>query len=486
MLSESQERMLIVVHKGREEEVKKIFDKWDLPWAEIGVVTDTGRMVVKHHGRVVADIPAKKIADESPVYHREACEPEYIKAVRAFRLDGVADLSEASAAAGVLKRLLAWPTIASKNWVYRQYDHQVRDGSVVLPGSDAAVIRIKGDSVPVLSAELAAKVGDAPVAEKLIALTVDCNGTYVYLDPYEGAKAAVAEACRNLACSGAVPLGATDNLNMPSPLKPELFWQIAESVRGLADGCRAFNAPVTGGNCSLYNQSPAGPIDPTPTISVVGMIEKPEHVTTQWFKDEGDAIILLGEPVEATPLQGLGGSAYLQVIHGLKNGAPPRCDLEAARTLHTTLLGLIQSGLVKSAHDCSEGGLAVALAESCISQLVARETPKLIGATIDLTNPLSRPSGTLAPSGGEGRGERAAIRLDALLFGETQSRVVITCAPLDAVKVVERARLLGVPAARIGTVGGDQLVVKTDRGEFAAGVAELHDLWWNSIARAMS
>jgi phosphoribosylformylglycinamidine synthase len=464
MLSESQERMLIVVHKGREEEVKRIFDKWDLPWSEIGIITDTGHMKVRHGGKLVVDIPAKKIADESPVYQREAVEPAYLKEVRAFCLDGIADTTTP---ADDLKKLLAWPSIASKNWVYRQYDHQVRDGSVVLPGSDAAVIRIKTDSLPVMSAELAAKVGDPKVSEKLIAMTVDCNGGYVYLDPYEGAKAAVAEACRNLACSGALPLGATDNLNMPSPLKPELFWQIKESVRGLAEGCKAFNAPVTGGNCSLYNQSPAGPIDPTPTISVVGLIEKLEHVTTQWFKDEGDAIILLGEAVEATPLQGLGGSAYLQVVHGQKNGSPPRCDLEVAKTLHTTLIGLIQSGLVKSAHDCSEGGLAVALAESCISQLIARETPRLIGATVDLS-------------------AIKDVRLDALLFGETQSRVVISCKPLDAVKVVERAKLMGVPAVQIGKVGGDKLTVKTVAGEFSAPLTELHDAWWNSIARAMA
>lgn len=486
MLSESQERMLIVVHKGREEEVKKIFDKWDLPWSEIGVVTDTGRMVVKHGGKVVADIPAKKIADESPVYQREAVEPAYIKEVRAFRLDGVPDTSDPT---DVLKRLLAWPSIASKNWVYRQYDHQVRDGSVVLPGSDAAVIRIKTDSLPVMSAELAANVGDTKVSEKLIAMTVDCNGGYVYLDPYEGAKAAVAEACRNLACSGAIPLGATDNLNMPSPLKPELFWQIKESVRGLAEGCKAFNAPVTGGNCSLYNQSPAGPIDPTPTISVVGLIEKPEHVTTQWFKDEGDAIILLGEPVEATPLRGLGGSAYLHVVHGKKNGAPPRCDLETAKTLHTTLIGLIQSGLVKSAHDCSEGGLAVALAESCISQLIARDTPRLIGATIDLSGvAASRQSDANFSEENNAALSRdaATTRLDALLFGETQSRVVISCKALDAVKVVERAKLMGVPAARIGTAGGDKLAVKTASGEFSVPLTELHDAWWNSIALAMA
>ena len=465
MLSESQERMLIIVHKGREAEVKRIFDKWDLPWAEVGFVTDTGRMVVRHGGKIVADIPAKKIADESPVYQRESSEPEYLKAVRAFRLDGIPDTKSP---ADDLKKLLAWPSIASKNWVYRQYDHQVRDGSVVLPGSDAAVIRIKSDSIPVMTAELKAKIGDEKVSEKLIAMTVDCNGVYVYLDPYEGAKAVVTEACRNLACSGAVPLGATDNLNMANPHKPELFWQMRESVRGLAEACKFFNAPVTGGNCSLYNQNPSGPIDPTPTVAVVGIIEKPEFVTTQWFKDEGDAIILFGKIVDANdPILGLGGSAYLQVIHGEKTGSPPRCDLETAKALHTTLLGLIQSGLVKSAHDCSDGGLAVALAESCISQLVARETPRLIGAQIDLSN-------------------FKDVRLDALLFGETQSRIVISCKPLDAVKVVERAKLMGVPAVQIGKVGGDKLTVKMANGEFSAPLTELHDAWWNAIARAMA
>jgi phosphoribosylformylglycinamidine synthase len=476
MLSESQERMLIIVHKGREEEVKRIFDKWDLPWSEIGYVTDTGRMVVKQHGKVVADIPAKKIADESPVYQRDSKEPEYLKAVRAFRLEGIPDTQDAKSE---LLKLLAWPTIASKNWVYRQYDHMVRDGSVVCPGSDAAVLRIKGDSLPELS-------NGKPTPEKLIALTVDCNGTYVYLDPYEGAKTAMAEACRNLACSGAVPLGTTDNLNMPSPLNPELFWQMKESVRGLAEACRVFNAPVTGGNCSLYNQSPAGPIDPTPTVAVVGIIEKPAHVTTQWFKDEGDAIILLGDAVDQDePLFGLGGSAYLQVVHGRKNGAPPRCDLETAKTLHTTLLGLIQSGLVKSAHDCSEGGLAVCLAESCISQLVARETPRLIGAQIDFSS-VGRASSRADGQADDGSSGASPHRIDALLFGETQSRVVITCQPLDAVKVVERAKLMGVPAAPIGRVGGDQLAVKTAAGEFSVPVAGLHDVWWNSIARAMA
>jgi phosphoribosylformylglycinamidine synthase len=249
-------------------------------------------------------------------------------------------------------------------------------------------------------------------------------------------------------------------------MKPELFWQLRESVRGLADACRAFNAPITGGNCSLYNQSPAGPIDPTPTVAMVGLIEKPEHITTQWFKDDGDVIILLGEPADtADPLLGLGGSAYLQVVHGKKTGTPPRCDLETAKTLHSTLLGLIHTGDIKSAHDCSEGGLAVCLAECCISGNDGRHTPRLIGASVKL---------------------EVAARLDALLFGETQSRVVVTCDPLNATRVIERAKLLGVPALRLGTVGGDQLTLTTPGGTVASPVAELHDAWWNSVARAMA
>ncbi|HXT10203.1 MAG TPA: phosphoribosylformylglycinamidine synthase subunit PurL [Candidatus Angelobacter sp.] len=486
MLSESQERMLIIVHKGREEEVKRIFDKWDLPWAQVGFVTDTGRMVVKHHGKVVADIPAKKIADESPIYQRDSKEPEYLKEVRAFRLDGIADIASGADAANALKQLLAWPSIASKNWVYRQYDHMVRDGSVVCPGSDAAVIRIKSDSLP----ESPGSTESRPtVTEKLVAMSVDCNGVYVYLDPYEGGRTAVAEACRNLACSGAVPLGATDNLNMANPHKPELFWQIKESVRGLADGCRAFNAPVTGGNCSLYNQSPNGPIDPTPTVAVVGIVEKPEHVTTQWFKDEGDAIILLGEPVDTNdPLQGLGGSAYLQVIHSKKTGSPPRCDLDKEKELHLGLRALIHSGVVKSAHDCSDGGLAVALAESCISQLVGRDTPRLIGAEIDLT-PVAAPRQSAVNSTDDKSAalsrDAATTRLDALLFGETQSRIVISVTALNAGKVLAQAKILGIPAAVIGKVGGTSLQIKTGEQTLSASLEELHDLWWNSIARAM-
>ena len=460
MLSESQERMLIIVKKGREAEVQRIFDKWDLPWAEIGTVTDTSRMIVKNHGKVVADIPAAKLANEAPVYQREAREPSYLAETRAFHLDRVPDTRYP---ARDLKKLLGWPSIASKNWVYRQYDYTVRDGTVVCPGSDAAVIRIKEDSLPPLPA------GKKPekIGEKYLALAVDCNAAYVYLDPYEGGKIAVAEAARNLACTGAVPLGSTDNLNFGNPHNPEIFWQIRESVRGIAEACRFFEAPVTGGNVSLYNQNPNGPIDPTPTVAMVGLIEKPEHITTQWFKNEGDQIILLGDVVDPEdPLLGLGGSAYLQKIHRLKTGIPPRCDLEKEKGVHDTLRFWIRKGWIKSAHDCSEGGLAVALVECCISQQIARETPRLIGANIDLTGCFSS-------------------RLDALAFGESQSRVIVSAAPDQVSNLLGTAAEAGLAVRKIGTVGGSDLQIRMTQGTLAARLSELHDIWWNTIARAM-
>ncbi len=479
MLSESQERMLIIVKKGREAEVQRIFDKWDLPWAEVGVVTDTGHMVVRHGGKLIVDIPARKIADESPIYQRESVEPKYLAAVRAFTLDGVADTKDAAAN---LKALLSWPTIASKNWVYRQYDYMVRDNTIVAPGSDAAVLRIKSDSVP------ESPGGSFP--DKLIAISVDCNGGYVYLDPYEGGKIAVAEACRNLACSGAVPLGATDNLNYGNPHNPELFYQLKESVRGLADACRHFNAPVTGGNCSLYNQNPSGPIDPTPTVAVVGIIEKAEHITTQWFKDEGDVILLLGDVMDSgDKLQGLGGSAYLKVIHGQKTGTPPRMDMEKEKTLHDALRGWIAQGVIKSAHDCSEGGLAVALAECCISQQVARETPRLIGASVDaaaFAPPPQEQAGLSSVKRVAPSGEHVDLRTDALLFGETQSRIIISTTAHHAAKVLGQAKVLGIPAVQFGKVGGSELKFRLADRELAWPLAELHDGWWNSIARAMA
>ncbi len=460
MLSESQERMLIIVKKGREAEVQRIFDKWDLPWAEIGHVTDTGRMVVRNHGAMVADIPARQIADESPIYQRAYKEPAYLSEVAKFTLDQVADTKTPVA---VLESLMAWPSIASKNWVYRQYDHMVRDGSVVCPGSDAAVVRIKGDSLPLAAGETV----PPQIPDRYIAMSVDCNAFYVYLDPKEGSKIAVAECARNLACSGAVPLGVTDNLNFGSPMNPEIFWQLRKSVEGLAEACRFFDTPVTGGNVSLYNQNPSGAIDPTPTVAMVGLIEDRAHITTQWFKEEGDVVILLNDAVDAQDaLGGLGGSAYLFTAHGLKTGKPPRCDMPREKAVHDTVRALIRAGWVRSAHDCSEGGLAVALAESCLSHQTARNTPLLVGAKVDL-------------SGWD------ASRLDALLFGEAQGRIVISVAKKNVDQVLAKAREMGVPATRLGETGGTALEIKAKGQTYSWSLGRLHGLWWNAIANAM-
>src|SRR5581483_6202364 len=282
MLSESQERMLIIVKKGHEQTVRDIFEKWDLPYAEVGVVKDDGMMRVLDGGKVAAEIPASKLADDAPIYVRDAKPKSPAKPLQ--------DWPEADSHSALLQ-LLLHPTIASKNWVYRQYDHMVRAGTCVLPGSDAAVFLVRE-------------------ANKILAATSDCNALYCALDPREGAKIAVAEAARNLACSGAVPLAVTDNLNFGNPHKPENFWQLRECVEGLAEGCRVFNTPVTGGNVSLYNENPGGAIDPTPTVGMVGLIENEKQITTQFFKDAGDAIILLGGFGSE-----MGATQYLKLVH---------------------------------------------------------------------------------------------------------------------------------------------------------------------------
>src|SRR5262249_20493962 len=296
LLSESQERMLIIAKRGKEKVVRAIFDKWDVPWAEIGRVTDDGMMRVRNNGSVAAEIPAKPLAEEAPLYSREAKAPARKKVVDPGALTKI-DNHEA------LRKLLRDPNIGSKNWVYRQYDHTVRTGTMVKPGSDAAVFHVK-------------------YANKILVATSDCNSLYCALDPRAGAKIAVAEAARNLTCSGAKPLAVTDNLNFGNPYKSENCWQLREAVEGAAEACRVFETPVTGGNVSLYNESPAGVVDPTPTIGMVGLIEKEEHVTTQWFKNAGDEIILLGNIGDE-----LGGSRFLKVCHGKKIGPPPQLDL---------------------------------------------------------------------------------------------------------------------------------------------------------------
>jgi phosphoribosylformylglycinamidine synthase len=440
MLSESQERMLLIAQKGREREVEAIFEKWDLHGVTIGRVTGDGLMRVKVDDKVVAEIPAKQLAEDAPVYYREAKQPEW--EIRNQNFD-IRNIKEPDDHHGVLLELLASPSLASKNWVYRQYDTMVQHGTVVAPGSDAAVVRINLNR-PDLDAS-------GITGEKYIAFTTDCNATYCYLDPREGGKIAVAEAARNLVCSGARPLAVTDNLNFGNPMKPEVFWQFRRCVEGIAEGCNMFHTPVTGGNVSFYNESPAGAIDPTPTIGMLGLIDDPKHITTQWFKGAGDAVLLIGEIGDE-----LGGSEYLKRIHGLKTGRAPRMDLAFAKRLTDFTLEIIRKGWVKSAHDCSEGGLAMALAECCMTNGDA-----MMGVSVDL--------GTL---GG---------RLDAALFGETQSRVIVSCAPEN----VERIAQAGHPVAILGATGGGELRIQTRRGELSWDVAQLRDVWWNAIGRLM-
>src|SRR2546422_9153336 len=320
LLSESQERMLIIAKRGKENLVRKVFEKWDVPCAEIGHVTDDGMMRVRNNSTIAAEIPAKALAEEAPIYSRE------VKPVVAAIDDrGGAD-SATIDSHEALRQLLRDPTIASKNWVYRQYDHTVRTGTIVKPGSDAAVFFVR-------------------YANKILAATTDCNSLYCSLHPRTGGKIAVAEAARNLTCSGARPLAVTDNLNFGNPYKPENFWQLREAVEGIAEACRAFGTPVAGGNVSLYNENPAGVVDPTPTIGMVGLIEKEEHITTQWFKDAGDEIILVGEIGDE-----LGGSRFLKVCHGKKIGPPPHVDLAQEIEIQNAVRGLIRERLVKSAH----------------------------------------------------------------------------------------------------------------------------------------
>ncbi|MFL6505452.1 MAG: AIR synthase related protein, partial [Candidatus Udaeobacter sp.] len=345
-----------------------------------------------------------------------------------------------------LRQLLRDPSIASKNWVYRQYDHTVRTGTVVKPGSDAAVYFVR-------------------YANKILAATTDCNSLYCALDPREGGKIAVAEAARNLTCSGARPLAVTDCLNFGNPYKLENFWQLREAVEGVAEACRAFGTPVTGGNVSLYNESPLGVVDPTPTIAMVGVIDDEKHITTQWFKDEGDMIILVAEGVTAPSL---GGSRYLKVCHGLKIGPPPHVDLAHEIKVQNAVRDLISEGLVQSAHDCSEGGLAVALAECCFNP------ERLFGANIIV----ARASGL---RGDEDRKRDAC----ATLFNESQSRIVLSVRPENLDKATAILREREVPVQQLGKVGGDELQIHIDEQTFRWPVTEIYDQWWNAIHRAV-
>ncbi len=440
MLSESQERMLVIVQRGREKEIEEIFEKWDLHAEQVGEVTGGDRMVVKHHGVPVADIPAKLLTDEGPVYHRESREPAYLRETGGWKPESLGDPAP-ERLRDALPRLLSHPTIASKRWVYQQYDHMVMAGTVLGPGSDAAVVRLRLDD-----------------KEKYVAIANDCNGRYCYLNPYRGGLIAMVECLRNLACSGAVPLAMTDNLNFGNPYKPEVFYAMEESVRGLADACRAFDVPVVGGNVSLYNENQKGAVDPTPVVSVAGLIEDPEHITGQFCRKSGERLILLGGYPDE-----LGGSAYLGVCHDLKTGDAPRVDLEAEKRLQEFVRDRIREGRVDAAHDLAEGGLLVAVAEMLFGE-------RQLGAELVLK----------AIAGG--------TRLDALFYGESQGRVLLAVEAGADEAVTDEARNAGISASVIGSVVEQpelSVALEGRSDKWTWPVDELRNAWQKAIPDAM-
>jgi phosphoribosylformylglycinamidine synthase len=413
MLSESQERMLLVVKQGREAEVERIFEKWDLHAVRIGEVTTDGRLTVKHHGDVVADIPATCLTDEAPVYQRPMAEPAYLAEARQLDLSA---FGPPPPPPDVFRRLLASPGIASKRWVYRQYDHMVRTNTLVVPGMGAGVVRVKETN-------------------RALALSADGNGRYVYLDPFQGAQLAVAEAARNVACAGGEPIGATNCLNFGNPERPEIMWQFGRAVEGISAACRALGIPITGGNVSLYNETDGRGVLPTPVLGVVGLIEDASRVARRAFAHDGDAIVLLGVGRDE-----LGGSEYLKVIHGLVRGVPPALDLPAEAALQRLLVKGIAAGLMRSAHDCAEGGVAVTLAECCFDTG--------LGATVEIPK---------VPAAD------AALDAVSTLFGESASRVIVSIDPSRAAELETLAAGAGVPAATIGRVGGDRIRISIAR-----------------------
>ncbi|KQL56395.1 MULTISPECIES: phosphoribosylformylglycinamidine synthase subunit PurL [Bacillaceae] len=419
MLSESQERMLLVVEKGREDEIKAIFEHWNLHAVEVGVVTDDSRLRLLHNGEVVADVPVDALAEDAPVYHKPSQVPAYFEAFQA-EAPFVPDISDAKE---TLMHLLAQPTIASKEWVYQQYDHMVQTNTVVSPGSDAAVVRIRG-------------------TKKALAMTTDCNSRYLYLDPEVGGKIAIAEAARNLVCSGATPLGVTDCLNYGNPERPEIFWQLEKSTDGLSEACRVLNTPVIGGNVSLYNERSGGAVYPTPVIGMVGLIEDVSYITTQTVKEAGDILYVIGETKPE-----FSGSEIQKVSQGTLSGKAPAIDLNVEKNRQQQLLAAIQAGVVASAHDVAEGGMAVAIAEKLFGTS--------FGAQVVWTNQV------------------------ADLFAESQSRFVVT------VKETNKHQFEQIvsDAKPIGTVTAEETLQFTTDGEIilSAEVKELESAWKGAI-----
>ena len=421
MLSESQERMLLVVKKGREEEIKVIFEKYDLDAVAIGHVTDDKMLRLLHNGEVVAEVPADALAEDAPVYHKPSAEPAYYAEFQTTENaePQVADYKE------TLTALLKAPTVASKEWVYDQYDYQVRTNTVVAPGSDAAVLRVRGTN-------------------KGLAMTTDCNSRYIYLDPEVGGKIAVAEAARNIVCSGGEPLAITDCLNFGNPEKPEIFWQIEKSADGIAAACTALNAPVIGGNVSLYNERSGVAVYPTPTIGMVGLVKELEHVTTQHVKQAGDIVYLIGETKTE-----FGGSELQKLVAGEISGKAPAIDLEVEAARQAALLAAIRAGLVQSAHDVSEGGVAVALAEKTFASASLGVTVTLPGSAV------------------------------TALFSESQSRFVVTVKEENAAAFEEMIK----DAQKIGVVTEEaKLTINGDNGVLIEGaVEEFRSAWKGAI-----
>lgn len=422
MLSESQERMLLVAQKGREAEVVRVFEKWDLHAEPIGTVTAEQRLRVFDDGVLQADVPNQALTDEAPLYDRPWVAPNNPAAA-----EDVGALVAPSELGQALLQLLASPGVACKRWVYRQYDSTVRTNTLVGPGSDAAVVRVKGTS-------------------KALAMSLDGNGRYCWLDPLEGAKLAVAEACRNVAAAGAVPIGATNCLNFGNPEKPEIMGQLVMAIRGIGEACRALEAPITGGNVSLYNETDGKAIYPTPIIGVVGLIEDATKTLRRGFRRAGASVFLLGETHKD-----VGGSEYLKVVHGRVAGRPPKLDLGAERSLHALMAQAAAAGVLESAHDLSDGGLGVALAESCF----AGEEPGL-GGVFEL------------PPDGFGP--------DIALFSETPSRMLVEARDATALRAL--AGRHRVPCVEIGKLGGDLLTIRGGgRTLVDLEVAKLHEAW---------
>jgi len=427
MLSESQERMLIVPREGKQGRIEEIFDKWGLDATVIGEVSDDGMFKVFEGDVLVGAVPVEALTEGCPVYVREGIEPPYYRESREFNIDELPECDAGEA----LNKLLASPNIASKRWVYTQYDHQVMTNSVVVPGdADAAVLRIKG-------------------YQKGVALATDCNGRMVYLDPYQGGMMAVCEGARNIACVGAKPLALTNCLNFGSPENPYIYWQMQEAIRGMSDAARVLGTPVVSGNVSLYNETAAGAIFPTPVVGMVGLLEDIDKRCGMAFQEEGDLIVLLGRPREE-----LGGSEYLFACHGLETGAVPNIDLEEESSLIKLLISLIEAGLVKSCHDISDGGLAAALAESSIKGNT--------GFKVDF----------------DFKGKRK----DMILFSEAPSRVVASLEEKDLAAARSLSTQFGIEISVLGKVGGDKMIFSDCGTEFIKlAVPDAAKIWEEAI-----